>query len=91
MKIPYLTSKKLANGEIAYYFNLPARLIPEGCAVKSQSLGKDYLAACQKALELYQQTVNFRKLEKRLLILKLSATFGKNTRPPDFIKKSDTG
>ena len=61
MKIPYLTSKKLANGEIAYYFNLPARLIPEGCAVKSQSLGKDYLAACQKALELYQQTVNFRK------------------------------
>lgn len=61
MKIPYLTSKKLANGEIAYYFNLPARLIPEGCTVKSQPLGKDYMKACQKALELYQQAVNFRK------------------------------
>lgn len=61
MKIPYLTSKKLANGEIAYYFNLPARLIPQGCAVKSQPLGKDYLAACQKAFDLYQQTVNSRK------------------------------
>lgn len=61
MKIPYLTSKKLANGEIAYYFNLPARLIPEGCAVKSQPLGKDYNQACQKAFSLYQQTINFRK------------------------------
>lgn len=61
MKIPYLTYKKLANGEIAYYFNLPARLIPEGCTVKSQPLGKDYIVACQKALELYQQTITFRK------------------------------
>lgn len=55
MKIPYLTYKKLANGEIAYYFNIPARLIPEGCTVKSQPLGKSYLSACQKALKLYRE------------------------------------
>ena len=72
MKIPYLTSKKLANGEIAYYFNLPARLIPEGCAVKSQSLGKDYLAACQKALELYQQLKNYKKNGENINIKSVS-------------------
>lgn len=72
MKIPYLTSKKLANGEIAYYFNLPARLIPEGCAVKSQSLGKDYFAACQKALELYQQLKNYKRTGENINIKSVS-------------------
>lgn len=61
MKIPYLTSKRLANREVAYYFNIPARLIPEGCTIKSQPLGKDYFRACQKALELYEQLKNFKK------------------------------
>ena len=55
MKIPYLTSKKLKSGKVTYYFNLPARLVPEGCKIKkSQCLGTDYLEACQKALNLYQ-------------------------------------
>lgn len=61
MKIPYLTSKRLANGEVAYYFNIPARLIPEGCTIKSQPLGKDYFRACQKALELYEKIKNYKK------------------------------
>lgn len=64
MKIPYLTSKRLVNGEVAYYFNIPTRLIPEGCSIKSQPLGKDYLIACQKALNLYQQATQFRKTGK---------------------------
>lgn len=54
MKIPYLISKKLKSGTTAYYFNLPARLVPEGCNIKkSQPLGTDYLVACKKALDLY--------------------------------------
>lgn len=61
MKIPYLTSKRLANGEVAYYFNIPARLIPEGCTIKSQPLGKDYFRACQKALELLEKLTKHRQ------------------------------
>ena len=87
MKIPYLTSKKLANGEIAYYFNLPARLIPEGCSVKSQPLGKDYLAACQKAFDLYQQTVNFRKTGEALLNPKTVRHLWKEYKTTRFYKE----
>lgn len=64
MKIPYLTSKRLVNGEVAYYFNIPARLIPEGCTVKSQPLGKDYFRACQKALKLFEELTKYRRTEE---------------------------
>lgn len=68
MKIPYLTSKRLANGEVAYYFNIPARLIPDGCTIKSQPLGKDYFRACQKALEIYEQLKSFKKTGENINI-----------------------
>lgn len=72
MKIPYLTSKRLANGEVAYYFNIPARLIPEGCTIKSQPLGKDYFRACQKALELFEQLKTFKKTGENINIKSVS-------------------
>lgn len=54
MKIPYMISKRLKSGQTVYYFNLPSRLVPEGCNIKkSQPLGSDYLVACKKALDLY--------------------------------------
>ena len=68
MKIPYLTSKRLANREVAYYFNIPARLILEGCTIKSQPLGKDYFRACQKALEIYEQLKSFKKTGENINI-----------------------
>jgi integrase len=66
MRIPYLTYKRLANGETAYYFNIPARLIPAGCLVKSQPLGTDYIKACQKALELYEKLKAYKKIEENI-------------------------
>ena len=72
MKIPYLTSKRLAQGEVAYYFNIPARLIPEGCTIKSQPLGKDYFRACQKALELFEQLKTFKKTGENINIKSVS-------------------
>lgn len=68
MKIPYLTSKRLANREVAYYFNIPARLIPEDCTIKSQPLGKDYFRAYQKALELFEQLKTFKKTGENINI-----------------------
>lgn len=87
MKIPYLTSKKLANGEIAYYFNIPARLIPEGCSVKSQPLGKDYFVACQKAFDLYQQMVTFRKTSEAPLNPKTIRYLWKEYKTTRFYKE----
>lgn len=56
MKIPYLIEKKLKSGHTAYYFNLPARLIPENSKLKpSTPLGTDYIIACRNALKLYEQ------------------------------------
>lgn len=68
MKIPYLTKKRLKNGDIAYYFNLPLRLIPDGCTIKqSVPLGRDYGNACQKAFELYNQLKNFKKYQENII------------------------
>ena len=61
MKIPYMIKKRLKNGNVAYYFNLPARLLPEGCDLKrSYALGEDYIAACRKAFLLYEKLKNFK-------------------------------
>lgn len=61
MKIPYMIKKRLKDGRVAYYFNLPARLLPEGCDMKrSYSLGCDYLIACREAFVLYQKLKNFK-------------------------------
>ena len=61
MKIPYMIKKRLKNGNVAYYFNLPARLLPEGCDLKrSYALGEDYIIACRKAFILYEKLKNFK-------------------------------
>ena len=61
MKIPYMIKKRLKNGNVAYYFNLPARLLPEGCDLKrSYALGEDYIIACRKAFLLYEKLKNFK-------------------------------
>ena len=68
MKIPYLTSKRLASGKAAYYLNIPRRLIPEGCEISSSTpLGDDYILACQKGLKIYQELKSFRKNPKQSL------------------------
>lgn len=64
MRITYLKSKKLANGDIAYYTYIPKHLIPKGCDIKSsQPLGKDEILASQKALDIYKQLIDFKKNE----------------------------
>lgn len=66
-KIPYLISKKIKGGKTAYYFNLPKRLIPDGCDMKpSYALGEDYLAACEQAIKLNRQLNDFRKYKENL-------------------------
>lgn len=68
MKIPYLIKKRLKSGEVAYYFNLPPRLVPDGCNIKrSYPLGLDYGKACQKAFELYNQLKNYKKYEENIM------------------------
>ena len=67
MKIPYLLTKKLKSGQTAYYFNLPARLIPEGSKFKrSYPLGTEYLPACQAAMKLYDQLKQEKKIESKI-------------------------
>ena len=62
MKIPYLRHKKLKNGEIAYYFDIPKHIMPAGCELKhSYPLGKNYVLACREALNLFERLENFRK------------------------------
>lgn len=66
-KIPYLTAKKIKGGKTAYYFNLPKRLIPEGCDMKqSYALGCDYLSACEQAIKLNRQLNDFRQTSLNL-------------------------
>lgn len=66
-KIPYLTAKKIKGGKTAYYFNLPKRLIPEGCDMRpSYALGCDYLSACEQAIKLNRQLNDFRKYKDNL-------------------------
>nr|DAL99046.1 MAG TPA: Integrase [Bacteriophage sp.] len=66
-KIPYLTAKKIKGGKTAYYFNLPKRLIPEGCDMKqSYALGCDYFSACEQAIKLNRQLNDFRKYKENL-------------------------
>lgn len=52
---------------MAYYFNLPKRLIPEGCDMKpSYALGCDYLSACEQAIKLNRQLNDFRRYKENL-------------------------
>lgn len=67
MKIPYMIKKKLKNGEIAYYFSVPARLYPEGISIKkSTPLGRDYLVACRKGFELYETLQSYRNYDENM-------------------------
>lgn len=61
-KPKYVLNKKLANGVIAYYFNMPARLIPEGLNVKqiNTPLGTNKWKAYAEADKLDKYIKNFR-------------------------------
>lgn len=89
MKIPYLTHKKLANGERAYYFNIPARLIPAGCLIKSQPLGKDYIKACQKAIELYKKIKQFKEIKEDVEVKSFGYVWSLYIQNRRFIELSD--
>src|SRR5579871_1168278 len=53
LRLPrYVIPKRLANGEIAFYFNVPVRYRKAGCRVSNEPLGIDYSDACRKAQTL---------------------------------------
>ena len=42
----YVITKRLKNGSIAYFFNIPSHYRKLGCPVQNEALGKDYEVAC---------------------------------------------
>jgi hypothetical protein len=42
----YVIAKSLANGRVAFYFNVPSKYRKLGCTVPNTSLGSDYATAC---------------------------------------------
>jgi hypothetical protein len=47
-----MREKPLADGQIAYFWAPPTRAIREGFTISSEALGKDYAAACDRAVLL---------------------------------------
>lgn len=48
----YMVEKRLRDGAVAYYWNLPSREIARGCPVRREALGSDYNEAIAKARRL---------------------------------------
>jgi hypothetical protein len=49
LRLPrYVISKRLASGDIGFYFNIPPHFRKLGCPVPSEPLGTDYEVACGK-------------------------------------------
>lgn len=87
MKIPYMIKKRLKNGNVAYYFNLPIRLLPEGCDMKrSYALGTDYLIACREALTLYEKLKNFKSASASCVVGSLEHLWGEYKKSKRYAK-----
>lgn len=88
-KIPYLTAKKIKGGKTAYYFNLPKRLIPEGCDMRqSYALGCDYFSACEQAIKLNRRLNDFRKTSLKFVAKSLQDIWQHFIKSDKYLKLS---
>ena len=42
----YVIAKRLTNGALGFYFNIPTKFRKAGCAIPNEPLGTDYAVAC---------------------------------------------
>jgi hypothetical protein len=68
-----MRTKRLRNGDVAYYWAPPRRVERENLPLHAEPLGTDYAAAARRAMMLNAQCYSFRKRKKRTKSMRVPA------------------